>query len=131
MLHSGVWLLLSLEETFTCAGAYNTLSTLVSHWQGALAGLDMAMASAVAAAFLYVPADTALQSASTCKDAALPLQGNGPERDKLHFHDADLHILDIYNRDLWPGDKVAQKAIDTEVALTSGTCDEGTAAGRR
>eukprot|EP00891_Asterochloris_glomerata_P002995 jgi/Astpho2/2995/fgenesh1_pm.00051_%23_11_t len=51
-------------------------------------------------------------------------QGNGHERDKLHFQDSDLHILDIYNCDLWPGDTVAQKAIDTEVLLTSGTSDE-------
>ena len=86
--------------------------------------------SAVAVAFQDKPAETALLSASSCRDAVLSLQGNGLERDKLHFQDTDLHILDIYNCDLWPGDKVAQKAIDTEVALTSGTCDDGAAAGR-
>lgn len=91
----------------------------------------MAMASANAVGFLCAPADTALLSACSCKEAALPLQGNGHERDKLHFQDSDLHILDIYNCDLWPGDTVAQKAIDTEVLLTSGTSDEGAAAGRR
>ena len=81
-------------------------------------------------ALLYAPAHTALLPACSCRDAALPLQGNGHERDKLHFQDTDLHILDIYNCDLWPGDKFAQKAIDTEVQLTSGTSDEGASAGR-
>ena len=63
-------------------------------------------------------------------------QGNGVERDKLHFEDSNLCVVDLYNRyacksaflrtlhslklslsccsDLWPGDATARKAIDVE-----------------
>lgn len=51
-------------------------------------------------------------------------QGNGHERDKIHFHDDDLFIVDIYGRDLWPGDEAAKAAIDVDVGIPLGTGDE-------
>lgn len=51
------------------------------------------------------------------------VQGNGYERDKLHFKDSDLYILDAYNVELWPDDTKASAAINTKVALSSGTED--------
>ena len=42
-------------------------------------------------------------------------QGNGHERDKLHFEDADTFILDAYNCDIWPADRKAKAAIGVEV----------------
>lgn len=42
-------------------------------------------------------------------------QGNGHERDKLHFEDEDTFILDAYNSDIWPNDRKAKTAIDEEV----------------
>jgi len=53
-----------------------------------------------------------------------PVQGNGHARDKLHFEDKDLYILDIYNADLWPWDSFAKGAIDCELPIRSGTGDE-------
>ncbi|KAK9829290.1 hypothetical protein WJX72_004978 [[Myrmecia] bisecta] len=50
-------------------------------------------------------------------------QGNGHERDKLHFADPDVHILDIYNCDIWPGDTEAKAAIDTKVEVHTGMQD--------
>lgn len=52
------------------------------------------------------------------------MQGNGHARDKLHFKDKDLYILDIYNADLWPWDNFAKRAIDCELPIRSGTGDE-------
>jgi hypothetical protein len=52
------------------------------------------------------------------------VQGNGHERDKLHFADNDLYILDMYNADLWPWDRGAKAAIDWEGALRSGAADD-------
>lgn len=46
-------------------------------------------------------------------------QGNGHERD---FHgDKRVYILDVYNRDIYPGDFLAKKAISQQVELLSGT----------
>ncbi|KAK9862275.1 hypothetical protein WJX84_002348 [Apatococcus fuscideae] len=50
-------------------------------------------------------------------------QGNGVERDKLHFDDDALHILDMYNSHLWPGDVYAQAAINTHVPFSTGIAD--------
>ncbi len=47
--------------------------------------------------------------------SALLAQGNGHERDKLHFEDEDTFILDAYNSDIWPNDRKAKAAIDEEV----------------
>ena len=51
------------------------------------------------------------------------LQGNGHERDKLHFQDNDLYIFDMYNRQLWPADSKAKTAIDCDKPIVSGTGD--------
>lgn len=51
------------------------------------------------------------------------MQGNGYARDKLHFQDSNLYILDAYNAELWPNDAEAATAINTRVALASGTND--------
>lgn len=51
-------------------------------------------------------------------------QGNGVERDKLHFNDQDLFILDVYNREIWPNDTFALQAIDIGVEVESGTGDD-------
>lgn len=51
------------------------------------------------------------------------MQGNGHARDKVHFRDEDLYILDVYNADLWPWDKAAKAAINWEGALASGAAD--------
>lgn len=45
------------------------------------------------------------------------------ERDKLHFDDDLLHILDMYNSQLWPGDMYAQAAINTHAQFGSGVAD--------
>lgn len=45
------------------------------------------------------------------------------ERDKLHFEDQDLYVLDMYNSDLWPGDVHAQAAINCPVQFRSRTAD--------
>lgn len=50
-------------------------------------------------------------------------QGNGHERDKLHFEDTDLYILDIYGQDLWPGDHEAKEAINIDIGIPCGTAD--------
>eukprot|EP01112_Ceratiomyxa_fruticulosa_P016950 TRINITY_DN5196_c0_g1_i1.p1 TRINITY_DN5196_c0_g1~~TRINITY_DN5196_c0_g1_i1.p1 ORF type:complete len:390 (+),score=55.87 TRINITY_DN5196_c0_g1_i1:98-1171(+) len=50
-------------------------------------------------------------------------QGNGHERDKLKFQDKNLFILDMYNKDIYPGDREAAQAIDIAVPLRSGTKD--------
>lgn len=56
--------------------------------------------------------------------SACAAQGNGHERDKIHFDDADTFILDAYNSDIWPNDRKARAAIDEEVlpALQCGRC---------
>ena len=46
-----------------------------------------------------------------------PVQGNGVERDKLHFQDEDVFILDMYNADLWPGDMTACQAMNINSAF--------------
>lgn len=45
-------------------------------------------------------------------------QGNGVGRDKLHFHDSDLYILDMYNSYTFPLDTPAKAAINTKVSGT-------------
>ncbi|KAJ9524459.1 hypothetical protein QJQ45_019579 [Haematococcus lacustris] len=50
-------------------------------------------------------------------------QGNGIGRDKLHFKDNDLFILDMYNGRVFPQDDTARPAIDIDVQLTSGVAD--------
>jgi len=49
-------------------------------------------------------------------------QGNGHERDFLV--DDRVYILDVYNRDIFPGDSYAKKGISRCIELTSGTRDE-------
>ena len=34
------------------------------------------------------------------------------ERDKLHFEDDAIFVLDMFNADLWPGDTVARRAMN-------------------
>lgn len=51
-------------------------------------------------------------------------QGNGHERDKLHFEDKDLYILDVYGGALWPNDTKAKQAINTAVEIGPRTADE-------
>ena len=36
------------------------------------------------------------------------------ERDKLHFEDSDLFVLDMYNADLWPNDVYARGAMNVD-----------------
>ena len=52
------------------------------------------------------------------------LQGNGHERDKLHFKDDDLYIFDLYNCQLWPADSLAKTAISCDRPIASGTGDK-------
>lgn len=51
------------------------------------------------------------------------MQGNGHARDKIHFKDDDLYILDIYNSDIWPCDTAAKAAIDCDRPIHTGTED--------
>ena len=51
------------------------------------------------------------------------LQGNGHERDKLHFKDDDFYIFDMYNCQLWPADRLAKTAINCDKPIASGTGD--------
>jgi histone deacetylase 11 len=51
-------------------------------------------------------------------------QGNGVARDKLHFKDSDLFILDAYNCRNYPMDEPAKAGIDVRVELAPGTKDE-------
>ncbi|CAL8468554.1 g8094 [Coccomyxa elongata] len=51
-------------------------------------------------------------------------QGNGHARDKLHFKDEDLYILDLYNADLWPWDTAAKAATNCDLPMRTGTGDE-------
>ena len=44
--------------------------------------------------------------------SALLLQGNGHERDKLHFCDDDTFILDMFGAALYPGDEPAKVVHD-------------------
>ena len=48
-------------------------------------------------------------------------QGNGHERDKLHFKDKELVILDVYNPRIYPGDTDALDAIDIPGRVPSGS----------
>ena len=50
-------------------------------------------------------------------------QGNGVARDKLHWQDSDLFILDVYNRLNYPMDVAAKAGIDVMVELAPGTKD--------
>jgi hypothetical protein len=56
-----------------------------------------------------------LPSHAAASVSACAAQGNGHERDKIHFDDADTFILDAYNSDIWPNDRKARAAIDVEV----------------
>eukprot|EP00878_Enallax_costatus_P020621 GHUV01021806.1.p1 GENE.GHUV01021806.1~~GHUV01021806.1.p1 ORF type:complete len:252 (+),score=62.81 GHUV01021806.1:2675-3430(+) len=51
-------------------------------------------------------------------------QGNGVERDKLHYNDKDLYIVDMYNSRTFPMDTKAKAAINVKVELIPGTTDE-------
>jgi len=59
---------------------------------------------------------------STLKNGEDAHQGNGHERDFMN--DDRVYILDVYNRDVFPGDSFAKKGISRCVELTSGTRDE-------
>lgn len=50
-------------------------------------------------------------------------QGNGVGRDKLHFKDGDMFILDVYNCRTYPEDSEAKAGIDIKVELEPGTSD--------
>ena len=52
------------------------------------------------------------------------MQGNGYEREKLHFEDDDLYIFDLYNCQLWPADSLAKTAISCDRPIVSGTGDK-------
>ncbi|CAL4175835.1 unnamed protein product [Meganyctiphanes norvegica] len=49
-------------------------------------------------------------------------QGNGHERDFIGRR--DVYILDVYNKDIYPGDELAKQAISRRVELFSFTEDE-------
>ena len=49
-------------------------------------------------------------------------QGNGLER--IFENDKNVHILDMYNKDIYPDDKWAKKRIDYNIPLNSGTKDQ-------
>eukprot|EP00892_Ulva_mutabilis_P007087 jgi/Ulvmu1/4750/UM020_0034.1 len=51
-------------------------------------------------------------------------QGNGPARDKLHFQDDDLAIVDLYNAEIWPNDQAARGGITVERRLRCGCSSE-------
>ncbi|GAB4819238.1 hypothetical protein N2152v2_006284 [Parachlorella kessleri] len=51
-------------------------------------------------------------------------QGNGYERDKLHFGDQDTYLVDVYNGWIYPRDETAKKAINVRVELLGGAGDE-------
>lgn len=51
-------------------------------------------------------------------------QGNGYQRDKLHFRDEDLFIVDVYNEVIFPQDHDARKAINVERQLPCGATGE-------
>lgn len=46
-------------------------------------------------------------------------QGNGVERDKLHYQDQDLYIVDMYNSRTFPLDTAAKAAINVKVSQVS------------
>lgn len=50
-------------------------------------------------------------------------QGNGLERDKLRMNDTSTIIVDVYNKDIYPGDVQARKGITIERRIGSGTGD--------
>jgi len=50
-------------------------------------------------------------------------QGNGFERDKMESKDANLFIVDVYNRNIYPGDEEAKAAIDISCELKSWVAD--------
>lgn len=47
-------------------------------------------------------------------------QGNGVAKDKQYFNDDDVYILDMYNRQIFPKDSNAAKAVGTKVTFLSG-----------
>lgn len=49
-------------------------------------------------------------------------QGNGLER--IFYEDKSVHILDMYNQDIYPSDDWAKKRIDYDIPLHNGTKDE-------
>lgn len=53
----------------------------------------------------------------------MDMQGNGVARDKLHFEDDLLYILDMYNCDIWPNDRRAKRGIDCEEGFSCGCTD--------
>ncbi|GMH32401.1 hypothetical protein BSKO_00235 [Bryopsis sp. KO-2023] len=50
-------------------------------------------------------------------------QGNGYQRDKLHFKDEDLYVLDVFNTQKFPKDDEAEVAINVAVPVKCGTSD--------
>ncbi|GMH44984.1 hypothetical protein BSKO_12941 [Bryopsis sp. KO-2023] len=51
-------------------------------------------------------------------------QGNGIARDKMHFQDDDLFILDMYNSEIFPRDLPAMPSIGTKVSFGCGESGE-------
>mmetsp|Transcript_15598 Transcript_15598/g.39647 ORF Transcript_15598/g.39647 Transcript_15598/m.39647 type:complete len:421 (+) Transcript_15598:216-1478(+) len=51
-------------------------------------------------------------------------QGNGVCRDKLLLQDPDLYVMDVYNADVFPQDKHAERAVDCGVRLHCGAADK-------
>ncbi len=49
-------------------------------------------------------------------------QGNGVAR--IFQHDPRVHILDMYNRDIYPRDPLAISRVDCDIPLSSGTRDQ-------
>lgn len=51
-------------------------------------------------------------------------QGNGYQRDKMHFKDEDLVVLDIFNCQKFPKDGEAEQAIDVSIPIKCGIRDK-------
>lgn len=51
-------------------------------------------------------------------------QGNGYQRDKMHFKDEDLVVLDVFNCQKFPKDGEAEKAIDVPIPVKCGINDQ-------
>ena len=50
-------------------------------------------------------------------------QGNGHARDKMHLRDPNLYIFDAYNKNIFPFDEKAKKAIDKAYTVNRNTND--------
>lgn len=47
-------------------------------------------------------------------------QGNGIAKTKHRFSDTDVHLLDMYNEDIFPNDSFAESLVDTHVKFHRG-----------